>query len=116
MAFTTTGKNAMLAEIITLAVKVRLLDDLGAEVVDHDDASQDQSITWDTPASGEVVATNQPAFEVKGGVTVAAHSYRSSDGNTEYARETLEESDQETFANNGNYTVSSATLTLSDSV
>jgi hypothetical protein len=114
MSFTEAGKNAMLDEIGTVAVKMRLLDDADAEIVDHLDASQDQSLTWGSASGGEVSITNDPEFEVKSGVTVKSISFRSSDGNTEYARDVLAEGDRETFANNGIYTVIDATLTISD--
>jgi hypothetical protein len=114
MSFTETGKNAMLDEIATVAVKMRLLDDSDTEIVDHLDASQDQSLTWGAASGGEVAITNDPEFEVKSGVTVASISFRSSDGNTEYARDELDVGDQETFANDGTYTVTAATLTISD--
>jgi hypothetical protein len=114
MSFTATGKNAMLDEIGTIAVKMRLLDSSDAEVVDHLDASQDQSVTWGAAAAGSMAMSNNPEFEVKSGVTVKSISFRSSDGNTEYARDVLAEGDRETFANDGTYTVTAATLSISD--
>ena len=114
MALTATGKNTALSGIVAVAVKMRLLDGSDNEVVDHDDASQDQSITWGGPDAGVVAASNDPAFEVKAGVTVKSISFRSSNGETEYAREVLAVGDQETSANDGTYTVTSATITISD--
>ena len=111
MAFTNEGKNAMLDHVKTLATHMRLLDETDAEILDHTSASQDQALTWGAASAGVLAITNTPEFQVPGGTTVAAISYRSTDGTAEYARDVV---DQESYTNNGTYTVTAASFTLSD--
>lgn len=110
--YTENGKNAMLDHLGTVAVKMRLLDDVEAEIVDHGDASQDKTITWGAASGGSMDMSGTLEFQVKSGITVAHISFRSSDGLTEYAKDTLAVEDQETYANDGTYTVTQATMDL----
>lgn len=114
MSYSNDGKNAMLDHLATVATKMRLLDDASAEIVDHLDASQDKTIAWDPAATGQMGISASIEFQVKAGVTVGGISFRSTDGLTEYALDTLAVGDQETYANDGTYTVTAATLSITD--
>ena len=115
MAFTNEGKNAMLDHLKTLATHMRLLDDTDAEILDHDSASQDKALTWGAASNGVVAITNEPVFEIPGGTTLKAYSYRSSDGLTEYGRDIIPVESRETWTNDGTHTVTAASKTISDS-
>lgn len=112
MGLTTIGKNYALDALGDVVVKARLLDDVGAEVLDHLSASQDKTIAWGDATGGAMTINSSVTFQVKSGVTVAAISFRSSDGNTEYGRDELAAGDQETYANDGTYTLTSAEINL----
>ena len=114
MAFTSAGKEAMLDELGLLITKMRLLDGNDDEIVDHDDASQDQAVVWDSASGSSMALDGSCAFEVKSGITVTSISFRSTDGLTEYARDVLAVGDQETYAGDGTYTVTNATLEITD--
>jgi hypothetical protein len=112
MSYTNEGKNHMLTELAAVATHMRLLNTEATEITDYTAASQDKALSWGTAAGGEISITNQPQFEIPGGTTVGAISFRSSDGLTEYARKTLDVADQEDYANDGTYTVTMATMDL----
>ncbi len=112
MSLTTEGRNFALNELAGVATKMRLLDETDAEILNHEAASQDQALTWGAAASGTVSITNEPAFEIPGGTTVAAVSFRSTDGATEYARDVLAVGDQESYTNDGTYTVTAASISI----
>ena len=113
MSLTTTGKNTAVEAVGAVATLMRLYDDGGSEVLNHAGSSQDKTISWGAATSGAISTSSSVSFEVKSGVTVAAISFRSSDGNTEYGRDEIAVGDQETYANDGTYNVTSATLTIS---
>lgn len=112
MAVQTVGKNLMLDALGGVAVKARLYDTGGAEILDHADASQDKTIAWNAASGSSMAMTSSVDFQVKAGKTVGAISFRSTDGNTEYARDDLPVENQESYANDGVYTLSSATISL----
>ncbi len=114
MAFTNDLKTVMLDEAKTVVTRVRLLDPDMNEIVDHASASQDKTITWDSTDNDKVTATNEPVFEVKSGITVAAFSYRSTDGATEYARDIIPVESREEFTNNGTFKVTQLRMQLDD--
>jgi hypothetical protein len=127
MAFTTAGKNLMLDEFGSVAVLVELMgDEVGGAgpavaVPDHAAAAQQLAITFDSAAGGEVdldagVHPTGIEFEVPGGWTVTAVRYLEALGVTEYSRDVLAVGDQETFANDGYYTVNEALHFISDPV
>lgn len=116
MSFNNTGKHAMLDHVKTLATHLRLYDDDGAEI-QWQEASQDKEVTWGNAGAvddGEVHATSQPVFDIPGGTTVAEIAYINNTGATEYARDVLDVADQETYANDGTYTVQTAKMILTD--
>ena len=117
MAFTNTGKHAMLDHVASLATHVRLLDEVGDEI-EWSAASQDKEITWAAAGAsedGEIAASSQPVFDVPGGKTVGGVAFINNTGATEYARDTFAEGDRETYSNDGTYTVSTAKLIITDS-
>ena len=115
MATTNDGKNYMLDQLKTVAVKMRLLDDGMLEIQDHESAGQDKDITWGDATGGVLNMTNTPEFEIPGGTTVAAVSYRNTAGTTEYARDVIVEGERESYTNDGTFTVTSASITITDS-
>jgi len=113
MSLTTTGKNTAVEAVGAVATLMRLYDDGGAEVLDYDGLSQDKTISWGSAINGTISIGSSVSFKVQAGVTLAAISFRSSDGNTEYGRDEIAVENQETYANDGTYNVTSATLTIS---
>ena len=119
MAFDTGAKNAMLDHVGTLIEKVQLFGDeeggtgTAVAIPDHEAASQLNDINWNSAANAEMSMTEASIeFEVPGGWTVTAISFRNLAGDTQHARDTLAEGDQETYSNDGTYTLTDATLKL----
>lgn len=115
MSFSTDGKNAMLDELGTLAVYVALYtDDAGTtEVSGGSPAYARKSITWNAAASGSKTASNQPAFDVPASTTVKAVGYMSAlTGGVRYGLDNVVD---EVFAAQGTYTLTSVTLSITDS-
>lgn len=112
MAISIIGKNLMLDRLASVAVKVRLYDSTGAEILSHTSASQDKIITWGTASASSVAMTGSVDFQVLGGKTVATISIRNLDGTTEYARDEIPVGSRESFTNDGIFTLSGATMSL----
>lgn len=102
------AKNLMLTELCTNAKFAGLLNGSGVEISGGTYARK--SVTWGTPSSGSVSASNQPVFDVPSGVTVASIAfYSASTSGTLYASDEIT---PETFSNNGTLTLTSITLDL----
>jgi hypothetical protein len=112
MSLTVEGKNYALDGIASVATKARLLDNTNAEILDHVGASQDKVLSWGSASSGSVSTTTTVTFEVPAGTTVAAISYRSTDGVIEYGRDVIAVENQETYTNNGTYNLTSVTISF----
>jgi len=119
MSLTNNGRNIGLDAIGAVALRMQLFGDeeggVGTPVAipDHQAAAQLETIAWSAADAGSMaMSTSEVVFEVPGGWTVTAISFRSEDGNTEYGRDTLAEGDQETYSNDGTYTVTSASMSI----
>ena len=106
------GKNSMLDHLGSESVLVRLYDDADAEILNISSASQDKTISWNSATGGSMSMASSIDFEIPAGTTVGAISFRSADGATEYARDVLAVENQETYTNDGTYTLSTATFNL----
>jgi hypothetical protein len=89
---------------------VGLLDSTGTELTGGSPAYARKAITWGAAANGSMSASNQPVFDVPAGASVKHVIFMSAlTSGTEYARATVTE---ETYGNQGTYTLTSATLDL----
>lgn len=121
MGYTNDGKHAMLDHLATQISHVSLHTAYPAtsenEVSGGEPAYARQSITWEANAGdtddGELHATNQPEFNVPEDTTVAAVGFWTDD-DVEDPGDMLAQADvtDETFANQGTYTIISAVLDL----
>lgn len=114
MGFNNDAKNAMLNEFGTLAVYVSLHTaspaTSGNEISGGSPAYARKAINWGTASGGSMTASNQPVFDVPAGKTVAAVGFWSAaTGGTLYGDDDVT---SETFANQGTYTLTSVTLSL----
>ena len=102
------GKNPMLTHLSTLATHIALLNGSGVEISGGDYVRQ--SVTWGTASNGSISITNQPVFDVPAGSTVAQIAfYSASTGGTKYSESSVT---SETYAGDGTYTVTSASINL----
>jgi hypothetical protein len=114
MGFSNDAKNAMLNHIGTQITYVSLHTaspaTSGNEISGGSPAYARKSITWATASNGSKAASNQPSFDVPAGKTVAAVGFWSAaTGGTMYGDDDVT---PETFANQGTYTLTSVTLSL----
>lgn len=111
MALTNDAKNAMLAELASLAVYVGLTDDTDVELSGGSPAYARKAITWNAPSNGSMTSSNQPTFDIPAGATVGKVKFYSAlTGGTLYNEY---DATNETYAGQGTYTVTSATISLS---
>lgn len=115
MPLNNNAKNAMLDEFGTLVAFVSLhTADPGTggtnEVTGGSPAYARKSVTWSAAASGSKAASNQPVFDVPAGTTITHLGYWSAaTSGTFYGSADITD---ETFANQGTYTVTSDSVTL----
>lgn len=120
MPYTTAGKNSMLEALkgnnpsVGIAYASLHTADPGqsgtSEVTGGSPAYARKAITFGAAANGQIAASNQPVFDVPGGTTVTHVGFWSAvSGGTflGYADVT-----DESFAGQGTYTLTSATLDL----
>lgn len=108
MGYTVEGKNKMLDALGV--THVGLLDETGTELTGGTPAYARKAITWNPAANGALVASNQPVFDVPASKTIASVIFMSAvTGGTELARADIA---QESYNNQGTYTLTSATLDL----
>lgn len=116
MALSNAGKNVMLDALGAVAVYASLhTADPGttgaSEVSGGSPAYARKSVTWNTAASGNLDNSNTSVFDVPGSTTVAYFGlWSASSGGTFYGGGSLSAS--ETFASQGQYTLSDADVTL----
>jgi hypothetical protein len=110
MPFKSTGKETMLDALGAVAVKAALYTDDAAttEVAGGSYARKD--ITWAGASGNSMAASNQPVFDVPASTTVKAVGFLTS-GGVQHAFHNVTD---EAFAGAGTYTLTSATLTISD--
>lgn len=115
MPYTTEGKNAMLAYLATVAVYMGLHTAVPStaspnEVAGGSPAYARKAKTWNAPAAGAMDDSNQPVFDVPGGVTVSHVGYWSAPtGGILYAYAAVT---NETFGAQGTYTNTDSDLDL----
>ena len=110
--FSADGKNAMLNAIGALAVYVGLLGaDGSTEISGGTPAYARKAITWNGANAGAMTASNQPAFDVPASTVTKVIYCAELSGGTVYATNDVTD---EVFAAQGTYTITSATLTISD--
>lgn len=109
------AKNLMLTQLGSSAGFVSLHTSNpgsgGGNEVSDSGPYERQVINWGSASGGEVAASNQPVFEVPGSTTVSHFGLWSAvSGGTFYGGSAL--SDTETFAAQGEYTLTSTVLDL----
>ncbi len=120
MGYTNAGKNLMLdalkgtnpsVAIAYASLHTAAPGESGAsEVTGGSPAYARKSVTFGTPANGQMSATNQPVFDVPGGTTVTHVGFWSAvSGGTFLGWADVTD---ESFAGQGTYTLTSATLDL----
>lgn len=110
LAYTGDGKNAMLNHLGGLIDYVSLHDGNGDELSGGDPAYARQAINWNAASGGEMTASNEPVFNVPEDTTVAQVGFWTlAAGGVEHARTNVV---NETYAQQGLYTVLSAKLDL----
>jgi hypothetical protein len=114
---TAATRNALLSELDTLVTHVSLHsaqpDDAGSnELTGGSPAYARQAITFGAPASGQMVSSNQPVFDVPAGATVAFVGLWSAvtGGIFRGSRQLT----QEVFGSQGTYTLTSLTENLNN--
>ena len=113
--YSATGKETMLDALGVLVTYAGLLDGTDTELTGGDPAYARKAITW-AAASGDDMAANGtlPVFDVPAGTTVNKVIYCSaSTAGTTYATDDVTNED---FTNQGTYTLTSATLSITDPV
>jgi hypothetical protein len=116
MALTNIAKNAMLDELASVATVVSLhTGDPGTtganELAGGNPAYARQSISWNAAAGGTLTANSQPTFDVPGDNTVSHFGLWSVGGQFQGGGPL---SASEVFAAQGQYTLTSVTVTLTD--
>ena len=114
MPITADGKNEALDALAALADYAALFSDDAAttEISGGSPAYARKALTWGAAAEGEVAISNQPEFDVPSGVTVRAVGFMTlATGGTLLAYHNVTD---EAFGAQGTYTLTSATMTLSD--
>jgi hypothetical protein len=120
MGYTNAGKNLMLDALKgtnpTVAIAYASLHTAApgesgtSEVTGGSPAYARKSVTFGTPSNGQMAATNQPVFDVPGGTTVTHVGFWSAvSGGTFLGWSDVTD---ESFAGQGTYTLTSATLDL----
>lgn len=110
MGYEDFGKNLMLDALGAVITHVGLLDELEAEISGGEPAYARKAITWGVASSGEMVASNEPVFDVPAGITVNKIIFMTAVSNgTKHAEADV---DNEVFTNQGTYTLTSITLDL----
>jgi len=111
MPFKSTGKETMLDALGAVAVKAALYTDDAAttEVAGGSYARKD--ITWAGASGNSMAASNQPVFDVPASTTVKGRGGSLTSGGVQHAFHNVTD---EAFAGAGTYTLTSATLTISD--
>lgn len=118
MGYSTTGKNTMLSALIGSAVYASLHNndpgDNGAnEISGGSPPYARKSLTWGSPSNGQAAITNQPVFDVPASTTVKyVGLWSASSGGTFYGSADVTD---ETFTNQGTYTITSFTVDLNAS-
>jgi hypothetical protein len=116
MAFSTSGKNAMLDHLASIAVFASLhtadpADSGTNEVSGGSPAYARKAITWNAAASGSLDNNANPVFDVPAGMTVThAGFWSAATAGTFYGANALSAS--EAFGAQGTYTLSDADLSL----
>lgn len=114
MAINTTGKNYMLDQFKTqigyMSLHTAYPATTGNEITGGSPAYARKAVTWGTATGGAISASNQPVFDVPAGTTVAAVGFFSAvTAGTLYGDFDVTD---EAYANQGTYTVTSASIDL----
>ena len=116
MAYKVDAKDLMLTalttEITHVGAHTGFPATVGNEISGGEPAYARKAINWGDASEGEISASNEPVFDIPGSnTTVAAIGFWSqlASGGTIYADADVTD---ETFANQGTYTITSATLDL----
>lgn len=107
-------KNAMLSHAGSLVGYMSLHTEYpastGNEISGGSPAYARKAVTWNAAANGSMIASNQPVFDVPASTTIKAVGFWSAaTSGTQYGDDDV---DEETFNNQGTYTATSTTLSL----
>ena len=109
----TSGKNVALDALAAVCTYAALLDASLAEISGGSPAYARKAITFDSAAAGAVALASTYEFNVPAGETIAHVAYyTASSGGTQHTTDAVT---NEAYTGQGTYTLTSGTMTLSDS-
>lgn len=108
MALSSDAIDVMLDELGTVAVYAGLLDETDTEISGGDPAYARKAVTWAAASGGSIAANGTlPSFDVPAGTVSKVILCSALTGGTTYATIDVE---NEVFAAQGNYTLTSLTI------
>jgi hypothetical protein len=105
--------NWMLDQLGTDKLRlVRLLDDLGIEILSHSGQTQDQVAVWAPASDGQKALAAAIRFEIPAGTTVKSICFLDSAEYLTWATKTIPAEERKTYANNGLFDVTGVIMNL----
>jgi len=118
MPYDLAGKHVMLNALAGVALRVALhtgdpgaADQAANEVSGGSPAYARKAVTYNSAAAGVVPFSNQPVFDVPGGVTISWISVWNTAGTVRYSKKQVT---SETFGSQGTYTITSGSFDLNN--